>query len=168
MIDPFQIFLLSGLILVVLLRWVFPIAFQNKHARISRYFRQNPNIRFQLAMDLSKNTSSIPDDLSPIEMVAVLTLIYLNATVSDSHAAAQRFAASGRKNKFNDEFFDRLDFTARAFSAKRWNREGIDLFRLGQMIAQSNNNLHWARELAASVQRLQYRQIQGGLPTKMK
>jgi hypothetical protein len=168
MIDPLQIFLIGGILLVVLLRWVLPLIFQNKHARIARYFRQNQNIRFQLVLDLSKNASVPLQDLSPTEMVAVLTLIYLNTTVSDSHATAQRFAAHGWANKFSDEFFDRLYSTARAFSAKRWNEESIDLFRLGQLIAQSNNNSHWSREFAASVQRLQYRQVQGGLPTKMK
>jgi hypothetical protein len=168
MTDPFQIFLVSGLVLVFLLRWVFPIVFQNKHARISRYFRHNPNIRFQLVRDLSQNAVSIPKDLSPIEMVAVLTLIYLRTTVSESHVTAQRFAAQAWEGKFNGEFFDRLDSTARAFSVKRWNQEGMDLFRLGQMIAQSNNDSHWAREFAESIERLQYRQVQGGLPTKMK
>ena len=166
--DEYQIFLISGLVIVILLRFVFPVIFQNKHARISRYFRQNPNIRFQLVKELSQNASEIPGDLSPIEMVAVLTLINLKETISDSHAVAQRFSTIGWEGKFNDEFFDRLDSTARAFSAKRWNREAIDLFRLGQMIAQSSTNSHWAREFAGSVERLQYRQVQSGLPTKMR
>lgn len=166
--DAYQIFIISGLIIVILLRVVFPVIFHNKHARISRYFRQDPNIRFQLVKELSQNVSAIPDDLSSLEMVAILTLIYLKETVSASQAVAQRFSTREGLARFNDEFFDQLDSTARAFSAKRWNQEAIDLFRLGQAIAQSNSNSHWTREFAGSVQRLRYQQVQSGLPTKMR
>ncbi len=168
MIDVNQLIFIGGLVVILLFAFVFPIVFQNKYARVSRYFRQNTNIRFQLVRSLSQNISAIPNDLSQIEMVAILTFICVQETVSDSYSVAQKFSTIGWQGKYNDEFFDRLGSTARAFSAKRWNRESIDLFRLGQMIAQLNNNSHWAREFAESVQRLQYRQVQSGLPTKLK
>lgn len=101
-------------------------------------------------------------------MVAVLTLTLLDKTVSEAYAIAQRFVTNGWQSKFNDEFFDRLDSTARDFSARAWNRVSIDLLRLGQLIAESSGNSHWVREFSASIQRLQYRQVQNGLPNKMK
>ena len=166
--NEYQIFLISGLVIVVLLSFVLPALFQNRHARISRYFRQNPAVRFQLVKGLSQNASAIPGDLSALEMVAVLTLVCLKETVSASHAAAQRFSTTGWEGKFNDEFFDRLDSTARAFSAKRWHRDAIDLLRLGQRLAQSNANPHWERKFTESVERLQYQQVQSGLPHRQR
>lgn len=166
--NEYQIFLISGLVIVILLSFVLPALFQNRHARISRYFRQNPAVRFQIVKGLNQNASAIPGDLSPLEMVAVLTLICLKETVSESHAAAQRFSTMGWEYKFNDEFFDRLDATARAFLAKRWHRDAIDLFRLGQRLAQSNANSHWEQKFAESIERLQYQQVQSGLPYRQR
>ncbi len=168
MIDINQVFLISGLFFIFLFIVVLPKIFQSKRARISRHFRQNKDIRIQLVKKLSEGASALPNDLSQSEMVALLTFIYVKETVSDSFAAFQKFTTIGWEGKFNDDFYNRLDSTARAFSAKRWNRESIDLFRLGQMIAQSNNNSNWSREFKNSIERLQYQQVQSGLPTRMK
>jgi hypothetical protein len=168
MIDPNVLILIVGGLLLVLLIFVFPAIFQNRQARIARHFRRNKDIRFELIQSTSKNGSSLPVDLSVTEMVALLTVIAFRNTVSEGLASAQRFGVAGWNGKFNDEFFDKLNSTARAFASKRWNRDSIDLFRLGQMIAHANNNSHWSREFAESIQRLQYQQIQSGLPTKMK
>lgn len=89
MIDINQFIFISGLVVILLFVFVFPIVFQNKYARISRYFRQNTNIRFQLVRSLSRNISAIPNDLSQTEMVAILTFIFVRETVSDSYSAAQ-------------------------------------------------------------------------------
>ena len=168
MMDTYQIFLITGLGIILVFGVVFPFLFQKKHEYMFRYFRQKTNVRLQLVKDVSKEVSAIPNDLSAIEMVAVLTLILLDKTVSEAYAVAQRFEKNGWQGKFNDEFFDRLDSTARAFSARAWNRVSIDLFRLGLLIAESNGNSHWVREFSASIQRLQYRQVQSDLPNKMK
>ena len=168
MMDTYQIFLITGLGIILVFGVLLPLFFQKKHEYMFRYFRQKTNVRLPLVKDLTKEVSAIPSDLSEIEMVAVLTLISLDKTVSETHAVAQRFATNGWQGKFDDEFFDRLDSTARAFSARGWNRAGIDLFRLGQQIAESNGNSHWVREFSATIQRLQYQQVQSGLPNKMK
>src|SRR5690349_19372785 len=103
--DTYQIFLITGLGIILVFGLVFPFLFQKKHEYMFRYFRQKTNVRLQLVKDLSKEFSAIPNDLSAMEMVAVLTLTLLDKTVSEAYAIAQRFVTNGWQSKFNDEFF---------------------------------------------------------------
>jgi hypothetical protein len=93
-------------------------------------------------------------------------LIMVRETVSDGFAVAQGFSSMGWTNNFNDEFFDGLNSIARKFSAKQWNRDSSDLFRLGQMIAKAHDFPVWEREFTESINRLKYQRVQSGLPTR--
>lgn len=166
MIDLYQVLLISGVIVAILLTFVIPLIFQNRKSRISRFFRNKEDIRFQIVKGISKNPSSLPEDLSHAEMIAILMIISVGETVSHGFASAQRFSTMGWANRFNEEFLDRLNTTARAFASKQWYRDSLDLFRLGQMIANANNLPFWESRFAESINGLNYRRVESNLPTR--
>ena len=154
---------IAGSVLLFILWILFPLVFNNKRARINRYFRKQKDVRFPLVLDISKNPSSVPEDLSPREMVAILTLISVRYTVSDGIKAALRFSSMSWGDKYNGEFFDRVEVTARDFSSKRWEYIALSLYNLGKSLAQSQNDSHWEKSFSNSAEGLRYRLVQKDL-----
>ncbi len=76
------IVLIIGCVFLVVLMFVVPMVFHNRQARVARYFRRNKDIRFELVRNVSKNPATLPNDLSQMEMVALLTVITFKDTVS--------------------------------------------------------------------------------------
>ena len=140
----------------------------SKRARITRYFRRNSDIRFQLIKNLDKQPDVVLGDFSSLEIVAALTIISSRKSVSETFSVAQRLSTMGWREKFNDEFFTQLDQTARSFSAKFWRQDSAKLFRLGYMIAKANQEYDWAEQFEESFKGVSDQRVRKDLPTRMK
>jgi hypothetical protein len=144
----FLLILISIFIVIVLIK------VNTKRDRILRYFRHNAEIRHELVMNTSKNPGTIPEDISPQEMVSILTLISAKSSVFQAYHAALRFTEMNFE--FTTEFYNQLENLARTFSARHWMLESQEILRLGEMIAHKLGDAHWAEEYRSYINSITY------------
>jgi hypothetical protein len=146
----FLLILISFFILFVLIK------VNTKRARIRRYFRHSTGIRQDLVMNISENAVDIPQDLTPQEMVSILTLISAKTSVIQAYHAANHFAKMSGHGNYDSEFYKQLENLARTFSTRQWMLESLELLRLGQMIANKYGETYWSEEYRSYINSITY------------
>lgn len=144
----FLLILISIFIVSVLIK------VNTKRDRIRRYFRHSEGIRNELVMEVSESPGKLPENLSPQEMVSILTLISAKSSVFQAYHAALRF--NEMNWEFSTGFYNQLENLARTFSARQWVLESQELLRLGEMIANKLGDVYWAEEYRTYINSITY------------
>ena len=155
----FLLVLISIFIVLVLIK------VNMKRDRILRYFRHSAGIRHDLVKEISENPGKITDDISPQEMVSILTLISAKSSVFQAYHAALRFT---EKNcEFTTEFYSQLENLARIFSARKWMLESQEILRLGEMIAHKLGDVYWVEEYRSYINSINFLMMKGKTSSKI-
>ena len=144
----FLLILISIFIVYVLIK------VNTKRARIRRFFRHSEDIRHEIVEETSHHAEKLPANLSPQEMVCILTLISAKSSVVQAYHAALRFSEMGWE--FSTGFYNQLESLARIFSARKWILESQELLRLGEMIAHKLGDVYWAEEYRSYINSITY------------
>ena len=98
--------------------------------------------------------------LSPLEMVAALSLIAANEPFTNVVKALTGMCDEGMGEYFNDRFFVTLQHTVRDLMGLGLDKEAGDLLKIGQIAARIHNRAQWVDKFSG--------QIDAGLSSRIR
>ncbi len=117
--------------------------FRNKDQKLLRYFQRKDEIRMEYVEDFLDRrfpSSNLP---SPLEMVAVLSLIAVNESFPNVIRTLTFMSEDGIGKSFDDEFFFAIDQSSRDLDNLGMDKEAGDLLKIGEIAAQIHNETKW-------------------------
>jgi hypothetical protein len=145
--DFYQSFLLGAiglLAIATVMNWVAPILLGNSEQRLLRHFQRQPSVRLQLVKDIVNRTLNAPKEVVPLEMVAVFALLLAKRSRDEVVQRMLELSNEGWRAKFDDDFFQQLEWTIRDFRVKGLAQEYRTLIQFGETAAQQHQPRAWA------------------------
>ena len=143
----------SGVYLII--RGILQMLFSDKRKdHLTRYFKRFQDVQLNQVKEVSNRRIKPPADFSSWEMVATFVHMLSRDIVTDTLQVAILFGEQEWKEKYNYEFYEKLDQTARTFSHQGRKKDARNIFRFGQLLAEHNNTKEWTERFAQRHDRL--------------
>lgn len=145
---------------IIFSSWVTSLLLGSSEKRVWRHFKRKPDFHLEWVQDVVHGQKTSLDELSPVEMVAVFSLLLCKFPLHEVIQKMNVLSTENPAGKFDEAFFQSVENTLKEFQIKGLSEERYLLLQLAENLAQHHHQLAWAEKFHNTFMKIAKKQVE--------